>query len=238
MLAFAAGFLLFAFANLVWAAFLIEPGDRARAGGALLGGMLSGLIAVLVWLLTRHNDHVKEYRRADRLRTAIWYDLALTAGVALDDYEYWRNREIALTTDFDRNIEHLKPTVFDANLGDIGLLRSAEIVELLLVHDNLRIAREQISGFPVDTSIKGWGIRAEARKAELQEQLWRVCMGMRTSMKCLDPKDVLAMDLKAIREAAGYTEPDWRTRYENERARRQTLSDAAGGIPAAAGPIT
>ncbi len=129
-----------------------DPGDVRKVFGSAVGSFLGAAAALVLFWLNRAAERQRKRDETARLKQALWHDVALTLPALMNEFDYWvglRGQEAPRVAKI-RPVEHLRPTIFDANLSKIGDLDAAERHDLHLFHDNLRPLREYISAFDKD----------------------------------------------------------------------------------------
>jgi hypothetical protein len=126
----------------------IDSADRIRLTGSILGAVLSAAIAIGLYMATFVTKRRDENRELELIKFALWQDLRATLKVIFFEYEYWADSTLLKNGSISgMPIEQLRPTVFDKVVDRIGELSADQAFLLLLVHDNLRLARELIEKF-------------------------------------------------------------------------------------------
>lgn len=186
--------------------------DNNPAWLQAVGALLAVGVAIYVPWTQRRNQIVdnrsRERTEADRLKHAVWQDVYLTLRVIYNEYKDWSAPEfLGAKQIYKRTVEHLRPTVFEANLSRIGIFEPKEATLLLLFHDNLRLAREYISAFEYfpgqhATPNLPPGARDEALEhykktlsaelvTEIAALLSMICKDARDFLLEIDPRDEL-----------------------------------------------
>jgi hypothetical protein len=209
--------------------FTLPSEDRMRTGGAMLGAFLSGMVAVGLHWATVWRKSRDDRKELDQMKRAIWQDINATLRVILEEYEQWKYLNLVEKEEIsDLETEHLRPTVFDAVLSQIGELEEEQAFYLLLVHDNLRTVREAIKAFKYQpaalAAAPGKTVEEvlatyRAIKADKAQHiaflLETICCDANFALKALDPDGAYrrrhdAMPARAITDE----DPAWRDRLD------------------------
>jgi hypothetical protein len=121
--------------------------------GAAFGAAVSSAVAILLFFLTRHRDRQRSNAELFKLEKAMWLDAWTTLPGVYNEYLFWEaflKRGSKPIGESDRLktyniiVEHLRSAFFEANLGSLPRVAASAQTHLLLFHDNLRIAREEL----------------------------------------------------------------------------------------------
>lgn len=201
--------------------------EKLRLGALLLGAFLSGLVAVGLHFATNRRKDRDNADELEQIKRAIWQDLRATLQMIFTDYEYWNDAELLGEEDLANfEVEHLRPTVFDAVIAEIGRLDEEQSFYLLLVHDNLRSSREAIKAFsykPSEVRAAHGQTVAEAKEnyrnkmsedaKEIASVLERVCYDAVNALKMLDPTGEYEKRFHSMRKRPG-ADTSWRKRLD------------------------
>ncbi len=231
MAAFAAVFL-----SVQWLGLTLE--DKIRAGGTAVGAFFTSLIAVLLYWSTNRRKKLDDQEELEQIKRAIWQDIRATLQVIFREYEDWSSEDFLGDDDkFGFEVEHLRPTVFDAVIDKIGKLEEEQSYHLLLVHDNLRSVREAMKGFsykPSEIPATG-GCTAQAKerlKERMSEEatmiadlLETICVDADHVLKTLDPTGAYSQRFDAMRRRPG-SDTAWRDRLDDLVRRSEAQAPA------------
>lgn len=201
-----------------------DPGDVRKVFGSAVGSFLGAAAALVLFWLNRAAERQRKREETNRLRQALWHDVALTLPALMNEFDYWaglRGQEAPKVAKI-RPVEHLRPTIFDANLGKVGDLDAAERHDLHLFNDNLRPLREYISHFDKDEAAAADTVEA------IVDLLADCCYRGERAMAALDGDGAFRRALEASMGRATYI----LTGEARDRlARIQAEARAAPGAP-------
>jgi hypothetical protein len=219
-----------------WLGLTLE--DKIRAGGTAVGAFFTSMIAVLLYWSTNRRKKLDEQEELEQIKRAIWQDIRATLQVIFREYEEWSSEDFLGDDDrFGVEVEHLRPTVFDAVIDKIGKLEEEQSYHLLLVHDNLRSVREAMKAFSYKPSeipaARGYSAEERARLRErlledarvIAELLETVCVDADHVLKSLDPTGEYDRRFNTMRRRPG-ADTAWRDRLDELVRRNEAQAPA------------